>query len=635
MNGNSDVAGGSHFTVSMAAVSNGGAGNADPTGFGSADLYLSTNGSGTLFNLVSPDVAAAPISDSATPGPRCDLDTIHTLHSGRHLYRADPSTPDTDAGTDTSAGAFLRDIPYTGPTQTASTYEGNLDYGIPGADDEDVSLVNTGQGFEIVLRRRLNPNLPSLNRPDINNPWIEVDRVRVEFRDLFNIDDSNNPATAAAVWDNLRSEERREPLDSTDLDFTGHPAGQANNRYNTIAAVNDRAPANFTLYQPHFDRDFATTAELFQVPVVGPKMLTRRLNRMRFSPYQQVNPALDGAPAALDQTGDRDLSSSAVSMFLMPVFPTTDSTAQNNSANAWYRLLQYVEVPSRVNRMVGNYLLQKRVPGKLNLNGIRHIEVYAGLLDDAVLATVPLDTEFAPFMPDTLGLSGVSQVHNSATTVTDLSNGAGTFRDRWFDFVQERDGASVVYDPVSAANRVFWVPGTPNARPFRSLGHRALSATSGSGDSGLSETIFRTMATELALGDSDASTNRTLLELGNDAYHKNPSTVGSSASSNRERHQLTSKILNNTTTVSNAFIIYGTAAYFEATEDTSGLIRIGGRMGLDTDSDGTEDNDPGWEQRAVFVVDRTELLNAYDEGIGTFDWQRLIKYRADLSSDGQ
>ncbi|MCP4505439.1 MAG: hypothetical protein GY826_03480, partial [Fuerstiella sp.] len=537
--------------------------------------------------------------------------------------------------TDTSAGAFLRDIPYTGPTQTASTYEGNLDYGIPGADDEDVSLVNTGQGFEIVLRRRLNPNLPSLNRPDINNPWIEVDRVRVEFRDLFNIDDSNNPATAAAVWDNLRSEERREPLDSTDLDFTGHLAGQANNRYNTIAAVNDRAPANFTLYQPHFDRDFATTAELFQVPVVGPKMLTRRLNRMRFSPYQQVNPALDGAPAALDQTGDRDLSSSAVSMFLMPVFPTTDSTAQNNSANAWYRLLQYVEVPSRVNRMVGNYLLQKRVPGKLNLNGIRHIEVYAGLLDDAVLATVPLDTEFAPFMPDTLGLSGVSQVHNSATTVTDLSNGAGTFRDRWFDFVQERDGASVVYDPVSAANRVFWVPGTPNARPFRSLGHRALSATSGSGDSGLSETIFRTMATELALGDSDASTNRTLLELGNDAYHKNPSTVGSSASSNRERHQLTSKILNNTTTVSNAFIIYGTAAYFEATEDTSGLIRIGGRMGLDTDSDGTEDNDPGWEQRAVFVVDRTELLNAYDEGIGTFDWQRLIKYRADLSSDGQ
>ena len=222
------------------------------------------------------------------------------------------------------------------------------------------------------------------------------------------------------------------------------------------------------------------------------------------------------------------------------------------------------------------------------------------------------------------------RVQNAANPVRDL-----TFRDRWFDFVQERDGATFVYDPVSSANQMFWMPGTLNARPFRSLGHRNLSAGSGSGDSGLSETIFRTMATELRLGDTDASTNRTLLELGNDDYHKDPNVVGTAASSNRERHQLASKILNNTTTSSNAFIIYGTAAYFEATEDANGFIRIGGRMGLDIDSDGTEDNDPGWEQRAVFVVDRTELLNAYDAAIGTFDWQRLIKYRADLSSDGQ
>ena len=70
-------------------------------------------------------------------------------------------------------------------------------------------------------------------------------------------------------------------------------------------------------------------------------------------------------------------------------------------------------------------------------------------------------------------------------------------------------------------------------------------------------------------------------------------------------------------------------------EHGSGLIRVGGRMGLDLDNDTVETNDAGWEKRAVFVVDRTELLNAYDEGTGTFDWQRLIKYRADLASDGQ
>ena len=79
----------------------------------------------------------------------------------------------------------------------------------------------------------------------------------------------------------------------------------------------------------------------------------------------------------------------------------------------------------------------------------------------------------------------------------------------------------------------------------------------------------------------------------------------------------------------------GTAAYFKAAEDPSGLMRVGGRMGLDLDGDGTETNDAGWERRAVFVIDRTELLNAFDEGTGNFDWQRLIKYRADLPSDSK
>ena len=94
--------------------------------------------------------------------------------------------------------------------------------------------------------------------------------------------------------------------------------------------------------------------------------------------------------------------------------------------------------------------------------------------------------------------------------------------------------------------------------------------------------------------------------------------------------------MNNTTTVSNTFIIYGTAAYFEAYEDpATGLIQVGGRMGLDLDSDSDETNDPGWEQRAVFIIDRTELYNAYDPGTGSVDWKRLIKNRTNLASDGK
>jgi len=103
-----------------------------------------------------------------------------------------------------------------------------------------------------------------------------------------------------------------------------------------------------------------------------------------------------------------------------------------------------------------------------------------------------------------------------------------------------------------------------------------------------------------------------------------------------EHHQLLSKIINNTTTVSNTFIIYGTAAYFEAHEDpATGLIQVGGRMGLDLDSDSDQTNDPGWEQRAVFIIDRTELYDAYDPGTGSVDWKRLIKNRTNLASDGK
>jgi hypothetical protein len=103
-----------------------------------------------------------------------------------------------------------------------------------------------------------------------------------------------------------------------------------------------------------------------------------------------------------------------------------------------------------------------------------------------------------------------------------------------------------------------------------------------------------------------------------------------------EHHQLLSKIMNNTTTVSNTFIMYGTAAYFEVYEDpATGLVQVGGRMGLDLDADSDPRNDAGWEQRAVFILDRTELFNAYDPGSGSVDWKRLVKHRVNLTSDGK
>ena len=128
-------------------------------------------------------------------------------------------------------------------------------------------------------------------------------------------------------------------------------------------------------------------------------------------------------------------------------------------------------------------------------------------------------------------------------------------------------------------------------------------------------------------GPDLAITNRHWLEIGTSLSHQLPGDLDGDASEERrisstpQRHQVLSKILNNTTTVSNCFIVYGVAAYFEAYEDpTTGLVRVGGRY--DLDGDGDELND---EQRAVFIIDRTEAFNAYDPGTGDFDWKRLVK----------
>ena len=622
MDGNPDVSGGARVAIGMATTANTTAGDSlrtDPLGVGTADLYLQP-GAAANYPLISPDVAASPIT-AGGQAPKCYLDTIHTSHDTRYVYDVN----------DTSKGRFLQNIPY----QTGGvSYDGNQKFGFAAAPNDAIGSSATGQGFEVVLRRRLNPNLPLA--PLAENPWVEVDRVRVEFKDLFNFTNNMGTYTAAADFTQLSSDERDEPLDATDAVATGHPAAAADSRYNTIDNSNDRnASAPFSLWQPHFDRDFASVVELFHVPIVGPNLLTQRLQRMRFAPAQQMSASV----GTVDPDGNPDRAGNAVAMFLQP-----DVLPQGNDVddNAWYRLLQFVEVPSRVNTMLGDYLTRLRLPGKVNLNGIRHIEVYAGLIDNGFFADVPvynvpgnagsgvdLDNQFMPYMSS-------SSTTVTGTTVARDTSGAitSTYKDHWFEFIAERDGAVTAYNPITTSTTSFWLPGTPNARPFRSTGYRksVVGGTSGS-DTSIDETILRRFNADVQ--DGNLTTNRHWLEVGNSTFHHNPDLV-STATSQRERHQILGKLYNNSTTVSDSFIVYGTAAYFKAYEDpASGLIRVGSRMGLDVDGDNNETNDSGWEQRAVFVIDRTELLNAYDKGTGSFDWQRLIKYRADLPSDTQ
>ncbi len=86
------------------------------------------------------------------------------------------------------------------------------------------------------------------------------------------------------------------------------------------------------------------------------------------------------------------------------------------------------------------------------------------------------------------------------------------------------------------------------------------------------------------------------------------------------RHRILSKIIGNTTTRSNVFVVFATIGMFECKELANGAVRIGGQ--IDVDGDGNKDT-----HRAVFIIDRSTAEDAYDKGSGTFDWKKLVKAR--------
>jgi len=350
------------------------------------------------------------------------------------------------------------------------------------------------------------------------------------------------------------------------------------------------------------------------------------------APYQQAF----GDPASPTEGAENlGLISGAAALFLMPDFPNSINPPavppvpplppvvleDRARDNRWYRLFQFVEVPSRVNRMLGNYVALSRVPGKLNLNTIRHWEVYAGLVDNPIL----LDRE------PNLGANRFTTDRTMGGTLAPVN------RDRWREYLVARDGKTVSgYDATANTASQYLIPGTPNARPFRSPGYRSTKTD----DNGAESTIFRLHSGDLGnpalnanvvadRNDNDGTTmivktNRNWLEIADQTQHEAVQGI----TSPMQQHQLLTKIMNNTTTVSNTFIVYSTAAYFEAVEDppNSGIIRIGSRIDLE----GADDANPGWQQRAVFVIDRTEAFKAYDPGTGDFDWKRLVKARATI-----
>ncbi len=592
MAGNNPVDGGKRFTIAIASKE-GDPGNTDPTQWATADIYAD-NDKDNDFELVSPDVTASSVNLGDTVTPHADLDLIHTSHLAR--WRG--------AGNSQQPGLFCNNL---------QTYNGNDNFGYTAAASQD--------GFDLVLRRRLNPAMPEL--PLADNPWIEVDRTRVVFENLYR--EENNAMTMMDEMvlrlDQAPSYERMESIASTTTNPYSSMSDSAPQtwRFNTIGSDLNSTSSIFNYQQVHFDREFSSSIEFLNLPVIGPRFLTHRFERMRQSPYRQV---LDGS--SIPQPS---LITSAEAMFLMPDFPDTSggTSFETPRDNRWYRLMRFVEVPSRVHKMLGNYLTQQKFPGKININTLRHREVLAGLIDNPAFADVPnlLDSntnslEDGPFL-----------VSRDYLDDSNSSNG----RDVWQDFMRDRDGRPVKSFQTGIGAMNFLIPGTPNARPFRENGFVGSKPES---DDGLDRTLLRRLAGRIENSktdgvdddgggndtDDDPTNNRHWLEVATDVSHHNQPH----ASTNTQvRHQILSKIMNNTTTVSNTYIVFGTAAYFEVVEDpATGMIQIGGRYDLNEDNDGDPATNPS-EKKSIFVIDRTDAFQSYDPGTGDFAWQQLVK----------
>ena len=488
------------------------------------------------------------------------------------------------------------------------------------------------------LMRRSNPDRitsatgTSAVQVDADNPWIEVDRIQTGVVGvasgikLFNITtttsvtslDTKPPIDPMNPLQYLTSYYRKEPfgIDSETDFLPGDSWGPTANtktlyRYNFIGVGKYKRNTTATVgtfTQFHFDRPFATLGELLEIPLVGPGLyrggndgdawydsnetlfLTKALGLGNLSPYNQVNYS---DPKNLGNSPKRALTASA--KFLQADFPDAiDANPQFD--NRWYRLLEFLEVPSPMHRHpdLHTYSINSlglptnfgwpRVHGQLNLNFVRHASVLAGLLDDSSVMNL---MQISPSP-----IPGLFTSVPGRDTSDPSSYGS---RDWWYEFIRSRDG---VINPAINPNQPFpdsltglYVPGAAGTRPFRGFNFTSRGPASQKQD-----TVFRNLPADANVTPSATTSPRTLFQIGNLTEH-NGSTLDSLA-----KHRLVEKVMNNVTTRTNSYGAFIAVQYFEAAEETSNgttAIRIGGRL----------DDTP--TQRAFFVIDRTGAVEQW------------------------
>lgn len=456
------------------------------------------------------------------------------------------------------------------------------------------SLLNRQNGpgethVRLVLERRLRPD-PDKAIPEALNPWVEVDRIEAEIRDFV--------ADNVDSLENLISSERRSPFDSgvafpTELilpdsgNASADPtAGRHSMPFITRAekGSGERRNANALnpdpLWQPHFDRDFSSVMELLSIPTYGNYVAdvgstwTPGVND-----GTTKNVALPGTPPKL--VGHR----TAWARIMNPAatfpadHPLEDIAADlQHYRNSWYRLLEFVDVKSLNDlRMEQVAAVQRRTPGKINLNTIRDESVLAGLIDD-------------PYHIDPRDYSELTR---------DRIDSA-----RWWylEHRRLRDGD----DPflVNAGLNTVFIPGGFRSRPYRSLSYLDAPeiGNPNSADRSIESTILRQRKPDMGNGHRLFEA-RAEADLGQDTvdYHT--------------KNRILAKIANNSTTRSNVFFVWIGVDLFEAHRNLNGNVQIGAKA----------EDFPTY--RMFCVVDMSRLEEAYNPLTGTFDFRKFIIHR--------
>ena len=276
--------------------------------------------------------------------------------------------------------------------------------------------------MRVVLRRRAHPTRSRLTPANSNdNPWVDVDVMNINVGS-FDLSDNGAPGSGAMAMNvtaqlkNLFSVERPQPLARNHEQ--AYPVSSGSNIYNSLQATNNNPnnppPSPFTIWQPHFDREFASLGELFLIPVFAPYQLTMLSDNAQNVTFDQqvANPtvAMTATGAASDwpyavgggttATNNAATALLAAAKFMVPEDPsnTPGTTVNRYLDNRWHRLLELIEVPTRTNYnlSLGTDISIPRVPGKMNLNMMRYPDNYAALLDDPGVALLNLSPSNVP-----------------------------------------------------------------------------------------------------------------------------------------------------------------------------------------------------------------------------------------------